>query len=69
MEGNYINTKVGLKSLRENKGLTIEEVALKIGVNPRVVSEFEINPSYIEMKNAVLLSGLYNVAMDAVNWH
>lgn len=50
-----------LRSIRESKGLTIEQVAKQIGLEAKVLMIYEINPEETPLSIAVKILGLYEV--------
>ena len=53
-----------LKTARENKGLSQNEVANELGISRQAISKWENGRGYPDMDNLVLLSQMYEVSLD-----
>lgn len=55
-----------LKEKREKKGLSQSQVALKLGVSPMMVSNYERNNFEPDLRKIVTLSVLLEFSIDAI---
>lgn len=51
-------------SLRKNNGLTQEEMAVKLGVTRQTISNWELNETSPDIKQAKEVSKLFNISLD-----
>ena len=59
-----MNFNEKLINLRKSKGLSQEELALKIFVSRQTISNWETNKSCPDVKSLITLSNIFNVSLD-----
>ena len=60
--------KDNLSRLREQKGLTQQELAEELGVSRQAVSQWESGRTFPSMEKQLALSRLYGVSPEALYW-
>lgn len=55
-----------LKSLRKMKGLTLEELAEKLGVSRQTVAKWERGETVPDIENCIALAEIYDVTVDSL---
>ncbi|MBQ4153829.1 MAG: helix-turn-helix transcriptional regulator [Clostridia bacterium] len=58
--------KISLRSARETKGYTINEIAEKLSVSARYLKFLEDNPSLVPAPLALRLSAIYHISVDYI---
>ena len=59
-------TRITLRAARVNAGLTLKEVAKKLGVTERTVSNWEKGSTSIPAKELIALCTIYAISIDAI---
>ena len=53
-----------IKKYREEQNISQEELALKIFASRQIISNWETNKSYPDIKSLIMLSNIFNVSLD-----
>ena len=59
-------TRITLRAARVNAGLTLKEVAKKLGVTERTVGNWEKGSTSIPAKELIALCTIYAISIDAI---
>lgn len=59
-------TQITLRAARVNAGLTLKEVAKKLGVTERTVGNWEKGSTSIPAKELIALCTIYAISIDAI---
>lgn len=59
-----MNIGTRIKKFRENQNISQDELALKVFVSRQIVSNWETNKSYPDIKSLTMLSNIFNVSLD-----
>lgn len=59
-------TQITLRAARVNAGLTLKEVAKKLGVTERTVGNWEKGSTNIPAKELIALCTIYAISIDAI---
>ncbi|MDH6674661.1 transcriptional regulator with XRE-family HTH domain [Paenibacillus sp. LBL] len=59
---------IGLKELRESRGLTIESVANSIGISSDQLGQYEQNPSDTPVSIALRIASVLNCDYDLITF-
>ena len=59
-------TRITLRAARVNAGLTLKEVAKKLGVTERTVGNWEKGITSIPAKELIALCTIYAISIDAI---
>ena len=58
--------EMNIKQLREQRDMTQEELAKRLGVKPPAVSKWERGMAYPSMNTVIKMAELFQVSMDVV---
>ena len=58
--------EMNIKQLREQRDMTQEELAKRLGVKPPAVSKWERGMAYPSMNTVIKMADLFQVSMDVV---
>lgn len=60
------NMKLALKEWRKARGITIAEMAGKLGVHPNTYQSWEENPGKISIENGIKIAAYIDVPFDDI---
>ncbi len=58
--------KISLRSARETKGFTLNQIADKLGVSAKYLEYLENNPAHTPINLALRLSTVYHISVDYI---